>query len=61
MRLYFVLIVAKWKMAVQLSSGSLSMAGNNSLVYELRFVTDIIAFAELYFNATIYAHHPILK
>ena len=40
-----------------LSSGSLSLVGDNSPMHELR----VIAAVELHVNATYYAQHPAMK
>ena len=42
----------------QFSSASLSLAGHNSLMHELKV---IIAAVELHVNATYYPEHPALK
>ena len=42
----------------QFSSASLSLAGHNSLMHELKVIT---AAVELHVNATYYAEHPALK
>ena len=39
--LYFVLIISKWELHVQLSSASLLLAEDNTLVHELRFTTAV--------------------
>ena len=59
--LNFILIIAKWKLLVQLSSASLPMIRDNSLMNDLFRITIEMLCFEVFINSSLYVKLPTLK